>query len=92
MSQNIKDRLLGFLLEVDSDFPVALSNKVNIYDYSKKLYEKADIISTFVFRLGLGSGNYSYATAVGMFEGLLNLILLSIANKASKKLSGSGLW
>ena len=60
--------------------------------YNPMTYEKADIISTFVFRLGLGSGNYSYATAVGLFEGLLNLILLSIANKISKKLSGSGLW
>lgn len=44
MNQNEKDRLLEFLLEVDKDFPVALSNKVNINDYSKKLYEKADVI------------------------------------------------
>ena len=55
-------------------------------------YETADIISTFVFRMGLGSGNYSYATAVGLFEALLNLTLLTIANKVSKKVSGSGLW
>ena len=55
-------------------------------------YEKADIISTFVFRLGLQSGNYSYATAVNLFEGILNLILLTIANKTSKKLTGAGLW
>ena len=60
--------------------------------YNPMTYEKADIISTFVFRLGLGSGNYSYATAVGLFEGLLNLILLTIANKVSKKVTGSGLW
>ena len=60
--------------------------------YNPMTYEKADIISTFVFRLGLGSGNYSYATAVGLFESVLNLILLTIANQASKKVSGSGLW
>lgn len=60
--------------------------------YNPMVYEKADIISTFVYRLGLQSGNYSYATAVGLFEGLLNLILLTIANKASKKITGSGLW
>ncbi|MCQ2582419.1 MAG: ABC transporter permease subunit [Treponema sp.] len=60
--------------------------------YNPMVYEKADIISTFVFRLGLGSGNYSYATAVGLFEALLNLILLTGANKISKKLTGSGLW
>ena len=60
--------------------------------YNPMTYEKADIISTFVFRMGLGSGNYSYATAVNLFEGLLNLILLSIANLTSKKVSGSSLW
>ena len=60
--------------------------------YNPMTYETADIISTFVFRMGLGSGNYSYATAVGLFEALLNLTLLTIANKVSKKVSGSGLW
>ncbi|MCQ2596768.1 MAG: ABC transporter permease subunit [Treponema sp.] len=60
--------------------------------YNPMTYEKADIISTFVFRLGLGSGNYSYATAVGLFESILNLILLTIANQTSKKISGAGLW
>lgn len=60
--------------------------------YNPMTYETADIISTFVFRLGLGSGNYSYATAVGLFESVLNLILLTLANKISKKVSGSGLW
>ena len=60
--------------------------------YNPMTYETADIISTFVFRMGLTSGNYSYATAVGLFEALLNLCLLTIANKVSKKVSGSGLW
>lgn len=60
--------------------------------YNPMTYETADIISTFVFRLGLGSGNYSYATAVGLFEGILNLILLTAANKVSRKVTGAGLW
>ena len=60
--------------------------------YNPMTYETADIISTFVFRMGLGSGNYSYATAVGLFEALLNLTLLTVANKVSKKVSCAGLW
>ena len=60
--------------------------------YNPMTYETADIISTFVFRMGLTSGNYSYATAVGLFEAVLNLFLLTMANKVSKKVSGSGLW
>ncbi len=60
--------------------------------YNPMTYETADIISTYVFRMGLYSGNYSYATAVSLFEGLLNLFLLTMANKISKKVTGSSLW
>ena len=60
--------------------------------YNPMTYETADIVSTYVFRMGIGSGNYSYATAVGMFEGIINLVLLTIANIVSKKTTESGLW
>ena len=60
--------------------------------YNPMVYETADIISTLVYRIGLNSGNYSYATAVGLFEAILNLFLLTFANKISKKITGSGLW
>lgn len=60
--------------------------------YNPMTYEKADIISTYVYRMGIGSGNYSYATAVGLFEGLINLVLLTLANVVSKKTTQSGLF
>ena len=60
--------------------------------YNPTTYDTADIIGTYVYRMGLQSGNYSYATAVGLFQGIINLVLLTFANKASTKLSGSGLW
>lgn len=60
--------------------------------YNPMIYSSADIVSTYVYRMGLGSGNYSYATAVGLFEGLINLILLTTANFASKKLTQSSLF
>jgi len=60
--------------------------------YNSMIYESADIVSTYVYRMGVGSGNYSYATAVGLFEGLINLVLLTLANVISKKVSDSGLW
>ena len=60
--------------------------------YNPMTYERADIISTYVFRMGIDSGNYSYATAVGLFEGLANLILLTMANFTSKKVTGNALW
>ena len=60
--------------------------------YTPTTYETADIIGTYVYRMGLGSGNYSYATAVGLFQGVINLVLLTVANKVSSWLTGSGLW
>ncbi|MCD8398935.1 MAG: ABC transporter permease subunit [Lachnospiraceae bacterium] len=60
--------------------------------YQPTTYETADIIATYVYRMGLGSGNYSYATAVGLFQGLINLTLLTVANKVSKKVAGTGLY
>ncbi|SEV90686.1 carbohydrate ABC transporter membrane protein 1, CUT1 family [Ruminococcaceae bacterium KH2T8] len=64
--------------------------------YNPMTYSTADIISTYVYRMGIGSqtggGNFSYATAVGLFEGLINLVLLTIANQVSKKVSDSSLW
>lgn len=60
--------------------------------YNPMTYETSDIVSTYVYRMGVHSGNYSYATAVGLFEGLINLILLTIANFTSKKVAGESLW
>ncbi len=60
--------------------------------YNPMTYETADIVSTLVYRMGLGSGNYSYATAIGLFEGLINLVLLTLANIVSKKTTQSGLF
>ena len=60
--------------------------------YNPTTYETADIIATYVYRMGIGSGNYSYATAVGLFQGVINLVLLTAANKVSRRLTGSALW
>ena len=60
--------------------------------YNPMTYQTADIVSTYVYRMGIGSGNYSYATAIGLFEGLINLVLLTMANYVSKKTTESSLW
>lgn len=60
--------------------------------YSPLIYDTSDIVSTYVYRMGIGSGNFSYATAVGLFEGVINFILLMSANKISKKLTESSLF
>ena len=51
----------------------------------------SEIISTYSYKAGLINGQYSYSSAIGMFNSVVNFILLLIANVASKKFSGSGI-
>lgn len=55
-------------------------------------YETSDIISTFVYRKGFEEMNYSYSTAVGLFNSVINLILLVGANTLSRKVNETSLW
>lgn len=56
--------------------------------YNTLVYEKGDIIDTFVYRVGLVDGNYSFATAVGLFKSIVGLVMFVGAFKISEKLSG----
>lgn len=60
--------------------------------YKPITYEVADVISTYTYRLGLKEGNFSYGTAIGLFNSVVNIAMLLIANKTSKKLGQSGLF
>ncbi len=55
-------------------------------------YETSDIISTFVYRKGFEDANYSYSTAVGLFNSVINLILVTTANRLSRKFNETSLW
>ena len=55
-------------------------------------YETSDIISTFVYRKGFEDANYSYSTAVGLFNSIINLILVTTANRLSRKFNETSLW
>ena len=60
--------------------------------YSPNTYEVADIISSFVYRKGLNNFMYIYASAVGLFQSVVNIKLLIASNKLSKRISGSALF
>lgn len=60
--------------------------------YNPLTYSTSDIISTFVYRMGIQNFNYGYATAVGLFNSVINMILLVSANKISRKVSETSLW
>lgn len=60
--------------------------------YNGSTYETADIISTYVYRRGILGNSFSYATAVGLFQSVIGIVLLVMANKVSRKLSETSLW
>ena len=51
-----------------------------------------ETISTVVYKQGIVSGNYSLATALGLFQGAIGLVLVLLANKISRKVNDVGLW
>lgn len=60
--------------------------------YSPSTYEVADVISTFVYRMGILNADYSYSTAIGLFNTLVNVCLLLITNRIARKTTQSGLF
>ncbi|MBN2353746.1 MAG: hypothetical protein JXD23_14330 [Spirochaetales bacterium] len=52
----------------------------------------ADVISTFEYVVGLQVGRYSIATAVGLFQGVIGMILVFLSNFMTKRLWGHGIW
>ncbi|RKN76063.1 ABC transporter permease [Paenibacillus ginsengarvi] len=60
--------------------------------YNPATYVTADIISTYVYRVGLVQGNYSYAAAIDLFTGVVNLVFLLAANWVARRLGENSLW
>jgi putative aldouronate transport system permease protein len=55
---------------------------------------RSEVISTYVYKVGLavGGGDFSYATAIGLFNSVINLALIIMVNKICKRVGGSTLW
>ena len=58
--------------------------------YNTMVYESGDVIDTYVYRIGLTQGEYSMATAIGLFLNLINFVLLVLVNGAAKRIGGQG--
>lgn len=79
-----------FLLRMGSALTVGYEKIILLYNYAT--YETADVISSFVYRSGLQESQWSFSTAVGLFNSVINLIFLVVSNTISKKLTETSLW
>lgn len=78
---------MGNVLTLGFEKVFLLQNELNL--------SASQVVSTYVYEMGISSkgvGNFSYATAIGMFNNVIELILIIIVNKISKKVSETSLW
>ncbi len=77
---------VGYLMDAGFEQVYAMINS-----YTR---ETGEIIGTYVYRLGLGTGSrdYGLSTAVGLVNGLISLLLILVTNRISKKKMGTGIW
>lgn len=71
---------------------MSIGHEKTLLIYNPTNYAVSDIISTYNFRMGLELGDWSYATAIGLFNSVVNCILLVMSNKLSKKYTENSLW
>ena len=75
---------VGQIMTIGADKVLLMRNNLNI--------AKSEVISTYVYQQGLVTGDYGYATAVGLFTNVVNLVMLLIVNYVSGKLSETSLF
>lgn len=82
--------IITFILAVGRMLQVGFQKVLLLYNPITR--ETADILSTFVYRMGIEQGNFSFATAVGLFESIIGLLLVVSANALSRRLTEASLW
>ncbi len=74
----------GRIMNVGFEKVFLMQNNLNL--------DTAEVISTYVYKIGLVRAQYSFSAAVGLFNNIINLVLILLVNTISNKISGTGLW
>jgi putative aldouronate transport system permease protein len=74
----------GQVMSLGFEKAFLMQNSVNI--------EVSEIISTYVYKVGLGNAQFSYSTAIGIFNNVINFALLISVNRIARHISGTSLW
>ena len=75
---------VGRMLNVDTQKALLMQTATNM--------DASEIIGTYVYRIGLVDSQFSYSTAINLFQTVINLVLLIVVNSISKKLADESLW
>lgn len=74
----------GNILNVGFEKVFLMQNSLNL--------STSRIISTYTYEIGLLGGEFSYSTAIGLFNNIINIAIMFVVNKLAKKMSGVGIW
>lgn len=75
---------MGYIMSVGFEKVYLMQNPMNL--------EASEIISTYVYRIGLINSNFSFSTAIGFFNSVINLVLMLTVNKVAQKVGETSLW
>ena len=75
---------IGGIMSVGFEKVYLLQNPLNL--------STSEVISTYVYKIGLLNANFSFATAVGLFNSIINVALLLFVNTIAKRISSTSLW
>ena len=82
--------IMMFIMRMGAVFSVGADKILLLYNPST--YEVADVINTYVYRIGMQDADFGMSTAVGLFNSIIGTILLLTSNKVLKKLSGTSMF
>lgn len=74
----------GNVLSVGFEKVYLMQNSLNL--------SASQVISTYVYEIGLKGGQFSYSSAIGLFNNVISVVLIGVVNRITKKLTGSGIW
>ena len=74
----------GNLLNVGFEKVFLMQNSLNL--------SASQVIATYTYEIGLLGGQFSYSTAIGLFNNIVNIAIMCIVNSLAKKMSGTGIW
>lgn len=82
--------IIMLILSMGSMFSVGYEKIILMYNPNN--YSTADVINTYVYRRGVVGSEYSFGTAVGLFQSAISFMLVTLVNKISRKVSDISLW
>ncbi len=82
--------IILFLLSLSNIMNAGFEQIFNLYN--PQVYEVADIIDTYVYRVGVLSAEFSFGAAVGLFKNVIGLVLLLLVNALARRFSEHALW